>query len=246
MGPPGLDAVSLDEHAELANRLDALDQDWPSFMREGKAVRRYWGSLTTTRPEFQIALVDTAREAVVAKGHAIPIGWDGDDATLPDGVDAVLKQSLLNPPTRPTTLCALAVVVAAEHRGRGLSALVVRAMRDVAARRGLRDLIVPVRPTRKSLYPLTPIERYMRWTDSRGLPFDPWLRVHVRLGARVLRAAPRSMVVAGTVAEWERWSGLRFEESGSYVVPGALQPVAIDREGDEGRYEEPNVWVHHA
>jgi hypothetical protein len=34
-------------------------------------------------------------------------------------------------------------------------------------------------------------------------------------------------------------------ESGPFVVPGALQPVRIDRERDEGRYEDPNVWMRH-
>jgi hypothetical protein len=31
----------------------------------------------------------------------------------------------------------------------------------------------------------------------------------------------------------------------SYVVPGALVPVEIDRERDEGHYLEPNVWMVH-
>jgi hypothetical protein len=38
---------------------------------------------------------------------------------------------------------------------------------------------------------------------------------------------------------------MRFPESGPYVVPGALQPVRIDREQDEGHYEDPNVWMRH-
>jgi hypothetical protein len=38
---------------------------------------------------------------------------------------------------------------------------------------------------------------------------------------------------------------MRFPESGPYVVPGTLQPVRIDREQDEGRYEDPNVWMRH-
>jgi hypothetical protein len=241
----GIAAVTLDERADLADRVDALDEDWPAFMRQDRAVRRYWGSLNTTRPEFQVALLDTATDAVLAKGHALPIAWDGTVAGLPAGVDAVLKQTLLSPPARPTSLCALGVVVAPDQRGRGLSGVVLQALRDVAERRGLLDVIVPVRPTKKSLYPRTPIEHYMAWTDALGLPFDPWLRVHVRLGGRVLRAAPGSMVVSGTVAEWESWSGLRFEATGAYVVPGALQPVWIDRTADVGRYEEPNIWVHH-
>jgi hypothetical protein len=35
-------------------------------------------------------------------------------------------------------------------------------------------------------------------------------------------------------------------ESDDYIVPGALVPVQIDRERDEGRYVEPNVWMRHA
>jgi hypothetical protein len=38
---------------------------------------------------------------------------------------------------------------------------------------------------------------------------------------------------------------MSFPESGPYVVPSALQPVQIDRERDEGRYEDPNVWMRH-
>jgi hypothetical protein len=35
-------------------------------------------------------------------------------------------------------------------------------------------------------------------------------------------------------------------ESGLYTVPGALVPVQVDAEKDEGIYVEPNVWVWHA
>jgi hypothetical protein len=35
-------------------------------------------------------------------------------------------------------------------------------------------------------------------------------------------------------------------ESGTYVVPGALVPIEIDRERDEGVYVEPNVWMVHS
>jgi hypothetical protein len=53
------------------------------------------------------------------------------------------------------------------------------------------------------------------------------------------------MLIEGTVAEWESWSGMRFPDSGDYVVPGALCPVQMDVHADVGRYVEPNVWVHH-
>ena len=67
-----------------------------------------------------------------------------------------------------------------------------------------------------------------------------------RLGAKFLRVAPRSMVVTGTVAEWEAWTTMTFPESGRYIVPGALAPVRIDHRRNLGRYVEPNVWMRHA
>jgi hypothetical protein len=53
------------------------------------------------------------------------------------------------------------------------------------------------------------------------------------------------MQITGTVAQWEAWTGLSMPDSGDYVVPGALVPITVDQPRDEGRYVEPNVWMHH-
>jgi hypothetical protein len=74
-------------------------------------------------------------------------------------------------------------------------------MRELAGRHGLTALVAPVRPNRKDRYPLTAMDRYARWTRQDGLPFDPWMRVHARLGAETLGVCPNSNVVEGTVAE---------------------------------------------
>ena len=87
------------------------------------------------------------------------------------------------------------------YGGRGLGGLVLEAMKEAGRSAGLGVLIAPVRPTMKHLYPLTPIEDYIRWKTTRGEAFDPWLRAHERLGARRLKDAPRSMVITGSVAE---------------------------------------------
>jgi hypothetical protein len=118
-------------------------------------------------------------------------------------------------------------------------------MGEIARRHGLDDLVAPVRPNMKHAYPLTPIDRFMHWTRGDGLPLDPWLRVHVRLGAEFLAPAPRSMKITGTVEEWETWTGVAMPESGEYLFEDALQPVKIDRERDLGTYFEPNVWMIH-
>jgi len=72
------------------------------------------------------------------------------------------------------------------------------------------------------------------------------LRTHERLGAEIVKVAPESIRVSGTVAEWEEWTEMALPESGAYVVPGALVPIEIDRERDEGVYAEPNVWMVHS
>ena len=82
-----------------------------------------------------------------------------------------------------------------------------------------------MRPNWKERYPLTPIERYAAWTRDDGLPFDPWMRVHARLGAE--DPAPGARVAADrrTVAEWEEWTAMAFPESGEYVFPHGLAPA---------------------
>jgi len=222
---------------------------WPesmAYINEDAVCGRLWPGLLRHFPEFQLVLSD-ARGRVVAGGYTIPFVWNGRTATLPMGVDGVLARGLRDRRgrRRPTALSALLAVVDPRLQGQGLSREVIRAMARLAERHGLRALVAPVRPTLKHRYPLIPMERYARWRQPDGAPFDPWLRVHRRLGARVLSVAPRSMVVEGRVKDWEAWTGMRFPASGDYVVPGALTTVRIDRARDRGRYVEPNVWMLH-
>jgi GNAT superfamily N-acetyltransferase len=204
-----------------------------------------WRRVRREFPEFQLVLYDDDTDTVVGRGQTIPFRWDGTREDLPDGVDGVVRR-VFGAGGEPTTLSALVAVVDPRHQGRGLSSLIIEGMRRVAAEHGLDALLAPVRPTLKARYPLTPIERYLAWRRTDGQLFDPWLRVHARLGAEILGVCPGSLVVEGTVSEWEEWTGMTFLDSGTYVVEGALVPVEIDREEDVGCYVEPNVWMRHA
>ena len=124
-------------------------------------------------------------------------------------------------------------------------ALAKRFGREVAERHGLTSLIAPVRPNLKESYPLVPIEQYAAWRREDGLYFDPWMRVHERLGATVLRPEPQSLRIIGSVCEWEEWTGMAFPESGEYWFPRGLAPLSVDREAVRGSYWEPNVWMRH-
>jgi GNAT superfamily N-acetyltransferase len=245
---PVLVAHTLAEREELKPHFERLaEAGWPRFLRQRDelGLGQFWPSLFTTFSDYQFALSDESGE-VVAVGHAIPFVWDGSAAGLPETMVEILSRATSDREAGrpPTALSALAALVDPDRRAQGLSAAVLRAMGRLARTYGLA-LVAPVRPTLKASYPLTPMERYAHWKHPDGAPFDPWFRVHWRLGAEFVRVVPRTLVIVGRVADWEEWTGMRFPDSGPYVVPGALQPVLIDRERDEGRYEDPNVWMRH-
>src|SRR5262249_51541516 len=153
--------------------------------------------------------------------RTIPFGWDGTLGDLPTGIDAVGLRAI-GDDRKPTALSALAAEVAPDQRRQGLSGRVIQAMADAARRENLAPLLAPVRPSWKERYPLIDIGRYASWQRDDGLPFDPWLRVHVRLGGTVLRPEPRSMRITAPVVDWETWTGLSFPQDGSYIFPQGL------------------------
>jgi hypothetical protein len=215
---------------------------WPEFLDHDATVNEYWPSLYELVPEYQFAVLEG--DQLVAIGNALPIVWDGDPHTLPpEGIDAVLASGIgaARRGMAATAASALMIVVRPDRLGRGLSAGCVRAMAGVVAAQGLADLVAPVRPTHKHRYPLIAMDEYRDWRRPDGTRFDPWLRVHERVGGEVLGVAPAAMTVRGSVAEWKRWTGMALPRSGRFVVPGALVPVEIDAARDEGRYVEPAV-----
>jgi hypothetical protein len=87
-----------------------------------------------------------------------------------------------------------------------------------------------------------------RWARFQVLIYDAAADLVVgrgrsRLGAAILRPAPRSMRIDAPVADWEEWTGLELPGPGEYVFPGGLAPLTVT--GGSGRYWEPNVWMVH-
>ena len=228
------------EEPELRERRRALADTFLEFMHHDAVCNRYWGTMFDEYPEYQFALLDG--DHLVAEGNCVPTRWEAPD---PRGVDGVLE-STFERREEPNVVSALQIRIAAEYQGRGLSSAMVEQMRSVTRANGFETLVAPVRPNRKSHYPLIPMEHYVAWTRGDGFPFDPWMRVHARLGGEIVAVCPESMRIEGTVAEWEEWTRMPLPGTGAYVVPDALVPVEIDRERDLGRYVEPNVWMRHS
>jgi hypothetical protein len=190
----------------------------------------------------------TPGDKVIAVGHTVPFIWDGTINDLPFTMNEIMERAMdvYQNRQQPTTLSAVAAMVSRPFQRQGLSSAVLRAMKSLAVKHNLHNFIAPVRPTLKSSYPLTSIEKYAEWKQADGSPFDPWLRTHWKLGAVQLKVMPKSMTVTGTVAEWEEWTGMKFPESGEYIISGALQPLVINLENNVGLYDDPNVWIQHS
>ena len=222
-------------------RFEALSQrTFPSFMHHNQTGTLYWRRLVPEHPDFQLALVDDG--ALVAELHSLPLAWDGTLADLPAGWDDVFERSFET--GRPhDSLAALAISVLPERQGEGFAVRMIDAMRDAGRSHGLRDLIAPVRPTLKDRYPLISIERYADWRREDGSHFDPWIRIHERVGGELIASAADSMRIEAPAVDWQEWTGMRFPEDGEYVVPGMLAPLFV-RAG-VGVHVEPNVWLRH-
>lgn len=195
---------------------------------------------------------------------------------------------------RPNALSALSITVRADRRRLGLAERLIEMMKQAAKEENLQVLVAPLRPTRKSEFPFIPMKNYASWTQTKAalprnlsassssqrdeismkadhdhgakqkLPFDPWLRKHVCLGGRILKIAPSSMIVQGSVTEWQTWTGidihhlvrethtkdLKKEEESNRMyletpIAGGLVPLRVYVGEKTCTYIEPNVWLYH-
>ena len=217
-----LEIVTLAERPQPWDLFWDMETSWPEYMLHDPIGNGYYASLEEFTEYVLVGLDATGR--MVVKAHSVPF-------VLPEGA-------------LPDAVSAVEIAIEPGLQGTGLSARAVAALRDNAARLGHSELLAPVRPNGKTDVH-EPMADYAFRTRDDGLPVDPWLRVHVRVGGRIDRVAPRSMVIPGTVEEWREWTGLPFDTTGPVEVPGALAPVMCDAEHGTATYVEPNVWVRH-
>ncbi|MFF3674117.1 N-acetyltransferase [Streptomyces sp. NPDC002120] len=240
--------TTLAERPELADRLWDMKDPWPSFAAHDALAWLLYPRMTTELADY--VLVATDGDAVVARGFSVPFALHagGRDGVLPaQGWDRVLMWAFsdLRRGVRPDTVSAIEITVATDRQGEGISGLMLAAMRDNARARGFAEVVAPVRPSGKPAEPDSSMQEYAYRTRADGLPYDPWLRVHVRAGGVVHAVAPLSMTITGSLAQWREWTGLPFDAAGPVRVPGALAPVHCEPERGYAVYVEPNVWVRH-
>jgi len=235
---------NIPNHLQLQNEVTM--PLYPEFMMHDPVANKYWSSLFELFPEFQISLV--IDDEIIGIANSIPFHWNRAYDELPEeGWDWALETGVENykKGIKSNVLTGLQIAVKKEFQGRGFSAIIVKELIRIAWVNNFSLLTLPVRPSLKSKYPLTSIDEYITWQRDDGLPFDPWLRVHVKCGGKIIKPCHEAMYIPGTIKEWEEWTCMTFFQSGKYIVPGALSQIHIDVESNLGEYIEPNVWVVH-
>lgn len=245
---------TLAERPELTGQLFSAEfaAAVPEFLRQDPTGGLYYRDGLDRYLDFIVVAADRDQpDRVVARAVSVPFAFDPEipeRAALPDGgwqevIRWAHRDHLAG--RAPNAVSALEIMVLPPYRGRGLSQLMLAKLCENTRARGFADLYGPVRPTEKHLQPLAPFAEYVAQTRPDGLPQDSWVRAHLRVGGRIVKIAPCSMVIVGTLAEWRQWTGCPFDQSGDVIVPGALTPVHVAREQNHAVYVEPNVWIHH-
>ena len=236
---------SLSERSDLIEQVANLDNNsWPVFLQNSDAVS--WSSFYSELSDYVLVL--TQSDNVIAVGFTVPVTWNQKAEGLPQSIESVIQQGIKIKEIGETsnTLIPVGALVDSKVQGKGLSSIVLKEMKKLANSLNIDTLVVPVRPTKKSSYPLQSIHSYAHWRREDGLLNDPWLRVHERLGAEIIHISECTLQVNSDLSNWSSWTNMVFPESGQYIIPGALSYIEVDIASNLGVYREPNVWMKHS
>ena len=176
MNRPEFITITPLDREDYRDLIGEVNEDvWPEFMLQDPVADEYWDGLFAEFVEYQYALLD--QDGVIAAfANSAPLHWTEPLENLPDnGWDwAMVRSSADHQAGRiPTVLCGLQIAVTPAYQGQGVSRIMLDHMVDVARAHGFPKVIIPVRPSMKSHYPLTPIDRYITWTARRRPALRP-------------------------------------------------------------------------
>lgn len=229
---------------QLQQYREALKTAFPRVIRSSAVIAEYWERLERYFPTFQFCLV-AGDGNLIGFMNAIPFRFNDPLDGLPDaGWDWMFTQGIADHEAgvKPNFLGSLQVVVRPEHQRMGHSKRLLKHAKHTVETTPLRQVVIPIRRTKKYLFPTLSMADYLKLRDSEEI-YDPWVRTHLRGGAKIIRVCRKSMTVAGDLSFWEDLLDRPVTTSGEYTLPGGLRPVVVDTQRGGGVYEEPNVWV---
>ena len=244
------DGYFWDPDLKLGEETGALTKlVWPNYLIEASDISEPSLKFEITHEElirrFPVWGIRRASDQkLVAYGHGILVAADLTQNQLPDSGWRFAMESVLAEP-KPNCMCLLVANVDPAARGLGFSKVLVEKAKAVTLDLGFKEMIAPVRPTLKQDFPEQTLDEYIQKRDEKNEVFDPWLKLHVRLGGEVLNVCHESVIINATIKKWSQWLSAEFHQSGKYILPMGLAPLDINLEKNIGTYVEPNVWVRY-
>lgn len=241
------EVVTFKERPDLYDlQQNICGKAFPEFLYYSEIAAKTWEKMITYYKEYQLLFLHDGK--IVCVFNCMPMNLDITDEELPEeafnwGLEKGIKD--FEDGKEINAALGVQIIIPSEYQGKGISSIAVVEIKKICAQKGIKKLIIPIRPTLKSKYPINDMDNYINWKNVKGLPFDPWLRVHVKQKGKIIRTCKSAVEIKGTIKQWEGWTNMKFPESGWYVVKGALCPIKIDTEKNLGIYIEPNVWVSH-
>lgn len=225
------------------------DLAWPNYLRLESDIPEPGHQFKMSKSEFVRrfpiwGIRSRTSNTLVAFAHAVLLEMDLSVTQLPDdGWRFAIRHVAES--HRPNCLCLVVASIDPVARGHGLSRHLIEYGKTLTQSLGFKEMIAPVRPTQKHLYPFESMSEYLSRTGLRGKIFDPWLRIHSEAGAEFANICRSSVNVAATLSKWREWTGLALTASGAQQIPGGLVPLSVDVQRNIGVYSEPNVWVRY-
>ncbi|KAB8028092.1 non-ribosomal peptide synthetase [Fluviispira multicolorata] len=236
---------TLAQRPELLKNLNIIhSSSWPKYFEGSDILMKIWPKIYSEFSEFQTFIVD-GKDEIAAVGNSIPIYWDGTIADLPNGWDYALENAFKETKNKPNTLFILAGIVTESFQSKGLSSEILKIFKSIAKANKLQRILVAVRPTGKAQFPEV---NFTDWCSTRredGQLLDNWLRMHERIGGKILKIDLKSQYIKAKISDWESWTNTPIMNSGLVHLPETLQAAEVDFSDDSVTYYDPAVWVEH-
>ena len=224
----------------------AVHDAFPEIIHASPTIEKYWDRLEKYFPEYQQYLISKKGD-LIGFMNSVPfyidttlvdLSEEGWDWMLAEGVEGYERGQPAN------YLGGLQVIVRKEYQNRGFSKVILSQIKSVVRYSALSKLVIPIRPTKKYLFPNMSMSDYMKLKDGNRI-YDPWIRTHVKNGAQIIKPCEVSMKVEGDLNFWEKILKMSIETSGCYTCHEALNIINIDYENNYGVYLEPNIWIYY-
>lgn len=154
---------------------ELFSEGFPPFITADPVAHAYIERVFECFGKYNIALIDTTEDKLTASGWGVPIRWTEEVTDLPSGYTDALRRAIRESETKiqPNTLVICAGIVNPTLARKGLAGELIIALKGLAVASNLSHVIVPLRPTLKHRYPLTPIETYSQWVRPDGVGAGP-------------------------------------------------------------------------